>query len=374
MNHRIWRGLWTIAALTMCASVAVDARADEEAADLSGSWKIAIQMDEATSLNAIVDVSKNEEGYGGHFNLENGLAEGDLKEVTVEGDALSFKVEADMQGQTLVAEFKVKLEGGKFTGSVDYDLGGAPGTLDVAGEKLPIVAEGIWKLAISTPDGLELTPRLNVTKNGDSLGGTFHSDDGSTVEATELSLDAAKLSWGTVLDFGGQELIAKWSAAVLGDKLNGTVEYDLGGQVGELEFSAARAKVETVATWSISVTTEDGQALESSLILVNVDGELDGKYIGITGEEVELKNLMQDGDKLAFEFSADIGGETLSGKFDGTVDGDKYTGTVSYELAGQPGELPFEGKKAEEDDDEDDDDDDDEDDDDDDDDDEEEEE
>ena len=106
MNHRIWRGLWTIAALTMCASVAVDARADEEAADLSGSWKLAIQMDEATSLNAIVDLSKNEEGYGGHFNLENGLAEGDLKEVTVEGDALSFKVEADMQGQTLVAEFK----------------------------------------------------------------------------------------------------------------------------------------------------------------------------------------------------------------------------------------------------------------------------
>ena len=135
------KGITVFRRLTLCAGVTTHARADEEAADVSGSWKLAIQVDDVTSMTAIVDLSKNEEGYGGHFNLENGMAEADLAEVSVDGTSLSFKVEADMQGQALIAEFKGKIEGEEFTGSVDYNLAGELGTLDVTGERMPVVAE-----------------------------------------------------------------------------------------------------------------------------------------------------------------------------------------------------------------------------------------
>ncbi len=325
------------------------ATASATAADPIGSWKFSMTTDDGMALEAAVTFTKGDDGkLAGTFIGPDG-SENKLDEASFEADELAFQVTVDFGGQNLVAKFKGKLDGESFKGTVDYDLGGQTGTLDVDGKKEVAAVDpvGTWKLSMTTPDGMALEASVTLAMTDGKLTGTFVAPDGSTGQLDSVTLEGGDAAFQLTVDFGGQNLVAKFKGKIEADSFKGAVDYDLGGQTGTLDVAGVREKANAnvVGNWKFAMTTPDGMALEASVDLTEADGKLAGKFIGPDGSPGNLDTATVTGDELAFQVTLDFGGQGLVAKFKGKVDGDKFKGAVDYDLGGQTGTLDVDGTR-----------------------------
>lgn len=336
--------------------VAVLATTVAQAADAKkvvGDWAVKVMTDDGQTLQAGLKVSEEDGKLKALFVGPDGT-EVKAQEVELKGDDLAVKVAIDFQGSELVAKFKLKPDGDGLKGTVEYDLGGQGGTLDVTAAKKGAagagkIGEGTWNLEMQTDDGQTLKAVLKLAKDGEKLGGTFLGVDGKEVKLDEAAVKDEQLAFQVTLDFSGSELIAKFKLKSADAGAKGTVDYDLGGQTGTLDVKATRPEASSggpVGKWAMEVATDDGQTLKSTIKLEKEGDKLSGVFVAPDGKEVKLEDVKLEGSQLAFTINVDFEGTALNAKFKGKVDGDAYKGQVDYDLAGQTGTLDFTGKRA----------------------------
>jgi hypothetical protein len=208
-----------------------------------GNWDLAMKTDDGQELKAGVKLAKDGDKLGGKFIGVDGT-EAKIEDAAVKDGELSFKVVLDFQGSELVAKFKLKAADAGAKGTVDYDLGGQTGTLEVVGKRPAAAAGGAlgkWDLEVVTADGQTLKSTINVEKDGDKVAGKFIGQDGKEVKLEDPKLDGDNLAFTINLDFEGTALNAKFKGKIEGDAIKGAVDYDLAGQTGTLDFKGKRA-------------------------------------------------------------------------------------------------------------------------------------
>jgi hypothetical protein len=356
MRRYLSRGLMLIAVFVTAAGMSGLASADD-AAKVVGDWNLKVSTDDGQSLTSVLKLSQDEGKLKGIFVGMDGT-EVKAEDITAKGDALNFKVTLDFQGTELVAKFALKQEGSNLKGTVDYDLGGQTGTLDVSGGKATAAGgkleDGAWDLAIQTDDGQTLKASVKFKKDGDKLGGTFVGVDGTEQKLDEASVKDGELAFKVTIDFQGSELVAKFKLKAADDGAKGTVDYDLGGQTGTLDVIAKRpagaagGDAKIAGKWDVEVSTDDGQTLKSTVKLDKQGDQISGVAITPDGKEVKLEDGKLAGDELSFKINVDFEGSALIAKFKGKVDGEKIKGQVDYDLSGQTGTLDFTAKKSSE--------------------------
>jgi hypothetical protein len=337
-------------------TVAKDTVGEKDAADakvakgIDGGWALEVKTDDGQTLTATMKLSKDGDKLVGTYTGMDGK-EVKAEDLSLKDNELAFTVKLDFQGTDLVAKFKLKHEGGKLKGKVDYDLGGQTGTLDVDGKRGGEAAKpaGTWDIEVVTDDGQTLKSTLKLAKDGDKFKGMYAGMDGKEVKAEDLVVKDGDLAFTVKLDFQGTDLVAKFKLKQDGDKLKGKVDYDLGGQTGTLDVAGKRAgggEVKLAGTWAMEVKTDDGQTLKSTIKFTKDGEKVAGTLTGADGKEAKVEESKLSGDELAFKISLDFDGTPLVAKFKGKLAGDAYKGKVDYDLGGQTGSLPFEAKRS----------------------------
>ena len=100
-----------------------------------------------------------------------------------------------------------------------------------------------------------------------------------------------------------------------------------------------------VGTWKAKVKMEGDVELEALLTIVDEDGELGGTFELVDLGSGDIKELSLDGDQLVVKVALDFGGQALDAELSGTLDGDSYSGQVTYSLGEDGGELDFSAER-----------------------------
>ncbi|HUY88092.1 MAG TPA: hypothetical protein VMV10_05130 [Pirellulales bacterium] len=93
--------------------------------------------------------------------------------------------------------------------------------------------------------------------------------------------------------------------------------------------AAAAAQRETTNVFRLIVASGEGDEFESSLKLIDRNGQLSGTLVAPDGEAAPIERAQRQGSSLSFEFSLGAGEEALSLKFQGTIEKDLVKGTLS---------------------------------------------
>jgi hypothetical protein len=316
--------------------------------DPSGTWQLLVATPDGAQIEPQVKIKKNGDKLEGIFVSIDG-SEVPLSGVAISGNELTAEASVDFGGQTLVTKFKGNIEGDDFKGSVDYDLGGQTGTLDVTGKRQVGDPVGVWQLLVMTPDGAQIEPQVKISKNGDKLEGIFVSIDGSEVNLSSVAFSGGELTAEASVDFGGQQLVTKFKGNIEGDDFKGSVDYDLGGQTGTLDVTgkrqgAAAAGPDLAGVWAITITAENGQTYEPTLTLQKEGDKLVGEYAGQTGTG-PVSDLNVSGDQVSFKVVRERDGQEFTVKYSGQLKGDSMQGTVDFDFGGQTGSAAFEAKR-----------------------------
>ena len=132
----------------------------------------------------------------------------------------------------------------------------AAGTLLLAGitvqaqDKKPDVA-GTWTWSQQGRNGGPgRTNTLVLKVEGDKITGTLTSPGRRGGAANELKIEDPKLegdqlSFKITRQFGGNEMVQKYSAKVEGDTLKGKIEFDRNGETQSRDFEAKRQAAKT---------------------------------------------------------------------------------------------------------------------------------
>ena len=86
---------------------------------------------------------------------------------------------------------------------------------------------------------------------------------------------------------------------------------------------------ETTSVYRLVVASDEGDEFESSLKLIDRDGQLSGTLLAPDGEAAPIERARRDGSAISFEFKLGAGEEALSLKFQGTIDKDLVKGKFS---------------------------------------------
>ncbi|HEV7225132.1 MAG TPA: hypothetical protein VGN42_20670 [Pirellulales bacterium] len=86
---------------------------------------------------------------------------------------------------------------------------------------------------------------------------------------------------------------------------------------------------DTASVYKLVIASDEGAEFESTLKLMKQAGQLTGTLLSPDGEEAPIEHALLDGSALSFDFSLGAGEETLSLKFQGTIEKDRVLGKLS---------------------------------------------
>jgi hypothetical protein len=314
---------------------------------IAGDWKLSINTPDGQTLQPVLSVKQDGDNYSGKLTGDDGR-ESEVKEVSFKDGELAFTLEGDFGGTPLVSKFKCKLEGKELSGTVDYELGGEQGTLDVTGERAApeIDLNGTW-LLVATSEGGTFEPKAHLKHEGDAVTGKYEWSEETQAEIEDGKLVDGELTFTVKHDFNGQEIVVKYKVKPEGDKLAGTADYDLGGQLGVADIEGSRSKGADVAgTWNIAIDGENGEKIESTVKLTQDGDTIGGEYSGPAGD-AKVTDAKLDGNKLTFSVERERDGRKLVVNYSGEIEGDTLAGDVEIDIDGQTRSTKFEAKRAE---------------------------
>ena len=335
-----WMLLFSLLALPAMAV------ADDEVSPV-GDWQLEVATPDGATLNLKVNIKQDGDKLAGTMVGDDGV-ETELTDISFADGELKFAISRDFGGQQLNSKFTGKLTAEKYEGSVDYDIGGQAGTLDVVGgrAKPSIDLNGTW-LLVATSEGGTFEPKLHLKHDGDTLDGKYEWNEDITAEIKDGKIVEEEVTFTVTHDFNGEEIVVKYKVKLDGDKLAGTAEYDLAGQTGTAEVEGTRGKAASVAgTWNITIAAENGETYETKAKLTQDGDAISGDYEGPAGE-AKISEAKLDGDKLSFTVARERDGQKLVLNYKGKLDGDTLKGEVEFDFGGETRTTTFEAKRAE---------------------------
>jgi hypothetical protein len=198
----------------------------------------------------------------------------------------------------------------------------APASLRAQGD-----VTGEWDVKMDF-NGNEMLSTLTIVKKPDgSLAGKWGSN-----ELSDVKLDGGKLTFSRTLRFGDNEFKQTYAGTVK----DGAITGELSSDRGNLAANATRRKPFSPAAgrWAFRYTIGD-RDIEAVFAIREDSGALDGKWTSSSSEST-VSNIKLQGDKLTFDRKVKFQDMEFDTKFDGTIAGDKITGTIRTDQ----GEIP----------------------------------
>jgi hypothetical protein len=206
------------------------------AADVTGTWKGAFDVHGTTMPLTINLKSDGNTVTGTVEGLPNSPA--DIHDGAVSGDAITFWVNADYQGQTYKLVYKGKIaadqigfELGTADGSwsapltVKKSLAAAAAAPSPAGDntKLPADVNGTWKGSVDV-NGTPLDLTFRLKGSGNTVTGTIERPGAPPTEIHEGKVEGDSVSFWVTVDYEGQSFTIVYKGKVTPAQIN----FDMG--------------------------------------------------------------------------------------------------------------------------------------------------
>ena len=206
-----------------------------------------------------------------------------------------------------------------------------------AGTSQMLAAEeitGDWEITMDF-GGRESFAALSIAKKAD---GTLTGKWGSS-ELSDVKFEGQKLTFVRVVKFGDQEFRMNYEGTLQDAKLVGKLISDR----GEFSANGARTKPKppVLGQWDLSYRIAERDVSAKLSVSQKPDGTLEANWTSGFGESVVSNVKFQDG-KLSFSRKTKFNDNSFESTFEGTVKGDKLTGTSKSER----GEIAVNGQRA----------------------------
>lgn len=193
---------------------------------------------------------------------------------------------------------------------------------------------GDWEITMDF-GGRESFAALSIAKKAD---GTLTGKWGSS-ELSDVKFEGQKLTFVRVVRFGDQEFKMNYAGTLKDGKITGTMSSDR----GEFAANGARTKPKppVLGQWDLSYRIAERDVTARLSISQKPDGTLEANWTSGFGESVVSNVKLQDG-KLSFSRKTKFNDNSFESTFEGTVKGDKLTGTSKSER----GEIAVNGQRV----------------------------
>lgn len=286
------------------------------AEDITGEWEIKTDYHGLMRL-ATLSFSKKADG-----NLTGTCGSSKLTNVCFENGKLSFTRIIPTRARDFKHEYMLTLKDGKLTGTMSGDLGNFSVNGIRKKAKSPVL--GQWDISLIAGKG-EILGRLIISEKPDgTLAGK--RDDGrehivsvvSNVKFQDGKLTYTRTSKISYTHFDRlieNEFELNFEGTIKGHKLAGVFRSSGGG---EFQATGERVGAALVGKWELITETPYGETTTS---IMNINGDLTGKYGGPKGDEITIKNLKLEGDQVTFFLEWSLQGMTFRMDFKGKIDG-----------------------------------------------------
>ncbi len=192
---------------------------------------------------------------------------------------------------------------------------------------------GEWELTTSFND-MQMMATLTLAKKSD---GTLTGKWGSA-DLKDVKFDAGKLTFARTVSMGGQDATMNFTGTIKDGKLTGTLSSDM----GDSQVTGAKRKPKPPVLGQYQLKYQvGGQDVTAKLIVSqNAKGAVDANWISDVAKSV-CSNVKIEGDKLTLARKMDFNGNAFESTFEGTVKGDKLTGTMKSQM----GEVAVTGER-----------------------------
>lgn len=322
------------------------------ASSIVGEWKIVSESALGTLERKLII---NEDLSGKYIT---DTAEADVKDLTVDGNNISFNLTLDIQGSDLNLSFKGTLDGGSLSGEFETEAGNAT----VTGERIGGGAEtvealtgsvdlpGLWNAVAESPEAG--ASDVTITFAQTDTGFSAHMETAlGPADFPEVNLDGNSLSFSAEVDFGGVMVPMSFKGSVGGDQLQGSATLNMQGQEMVFTLTGSKGKqgltgeVILAGTWTLEVSTPDGAA-STSMMYVSEDGDSYQADLRTELGNGIIKSVQVDGNRISFDTEIDFGGVMVPLSFEGTTGDGNLEGTLTADFDGQKMELPLTGTRT----------------------------
>lgn len=209
---------------------------------------------------------------------------------------------------------------------------------------------GPWQLKMTTPDGESRSPIVIVGRQFSKYVAWYIGDQGpEAFQKVELKGETLVGSLNPQ-EHPGMEVTLE-SRMTAENQCAGTAKFRSknGGDAGSFNFKGERMSLLSFndsSTWKLQFTAPDNEKHDATITVVMHGGKHYAWYSG-RDHELPARSISIDGDKVVATLAAETEeGAKVEVTFRGTVSGDQVRGTADYNVEGQTGSFPFEGKRA----------------------------
>ena len=212
----------------------IPAKGQRVGAPLIGKWDLTVTSERGTRSSLLTvdgDLTGTYESFGGEIPV---------KDLKLEGDQVTFRIEMSFGDQTFKQEFKGKVDAKALKGQIVSERG----TSEVVGKKIEVTRVpgesdaaykarmaredalkraapsglvGTWEMTTTSQDG---TPRTNTLKINADMTGTYTGRNSET-PIKDLKIDGNQVTFKYTRSFNDQEVTMEFKGKLEGTTLNG---------------------------------------------------------------------------------------------------------------------------------------------------------
>lgn len=209
---------------------------------------------------------------------------------------------------------------------------------------------GAWRLAFTTPDGVQRTPIVVVGRQHDELA-AWYVDQGEPEAFSDVSVADDSLVLTIVPRETDGKATVKLVAKADGEgRCRGEAECRFtNGDADNWEFTGERldpAKLNHVAQWTLSFTTPEGERHAPTIHVFEQGDMLYGWYVS-DDYQLLATSLKVERDRASLAMAAKLAdGAVAKVTFRGTIDGSSVSGDADCDVAGDRGRFSFTGREV----------------------------
>jgi hypothetical protein len=208
---------------------------------------------------------------------------------------------------------------------------------------------GTWKWTYETQTGQSIESSVKLKLEGGKLTGTYIGRGGTETEIQDAKLDQDQLSFTVVRERNGQKMTSKYSGKVAADTIKGKIETERDGQTRSRDWDAKRESGTGTGTgtWKWTFEIPGGQTLEPSAKLTQAGDKLTGVLMINEQERPISEGTIKDGE-VSFKVVSKRDDRTVTSHYRGKLSGDSIKGKWDSDWTGDVVTRDWEAKRSKE--------------------------
>jgi hypothetical protein len=232
----------TLSALTTSLAFLISASAlpAADTVNPSGTWTWSFTTQNGDTINSSLKLKQDAGKLTGTVTGRNGT-ETQIQNAKLTGDALSFQVVRERNGNTFTTSYHGKISGDTIKGQMEFERNGETRTRDWEAKRKGGDVTGSWKYSFTTSGGQTLEPTLKLKQEGDKVTGVVVFGDNERA-ISDGKVANGEVTFKVVTEQNGDTFTTKYAGKVEGDSFKGKVNSNWGGTDRTYDLDAKRVK------------------------------------------------------------------------------------------------------------------------------------